>query len=272
MAKLNLNRVSQAVLAALSLGLIAVLLVAWLQRTKIQNLIMAAGASSGESYLLGNALKKVVELHYPRVRINLLETGGTVENLQMLEDGRAQLAAAQADILPGPRARAVAVLYDDTFQLLIPRDSQVQSLVDLRGQRIALARSGGQFQSFLRVVGHFGLHQRRESKQSSDPISLTDRQRAVLAYVSEGWSNQQIGQKLECTEAAVKAVMQELFRKFEVRKRAQIVRIAMQNQLMRDLAVETGETNNRPALASALRDQELIQVGDFIIWDRHRHG
>jgi uncharacterized protein len=60
---------------------------------------------------------------------------------------------------PGPRARALAVLYDDTFQLLVARDSPVQSLVDLRGQRIALAQNGGQFQSFLRVVEHFGLHQ-----------------------------------------------------------------------------------------------------------------
>jgi hypothetical protein len=33
-----------------------------------------------------------------------------VENLQMLESGRTQLATAQADISPEPRARALAVL------------------------------------------------------------------------------------------------------------------------------------------------------------------
>jgi hypothetical protein len=76
----------------------------------------------------------------------------------MLEDGRAQLATAQSDILAGPRARAVAILYDDTFQLLVPKDSPVKSLVDLQGRRIALAQSGGQFQSFLHVADHFGLH------------------------------------------------------------------------------------------------------------------
>jgi TRAP transporter TAXI family solute receptor len=77
----------------------------------------------------------------------------------MLEDGRAQLATAQADIPPGPEARAVAVLYDDAFQLLVPSDSPVKTLVDLCGRRIALAQTGGQFQSFLRVVEHFGLSQ-----------------------------------------------------------------------------------------------------------------
>jgi uncharacterized protein len=100
-----------------------------------------------------------VERHYPTIRITLLETGGTVENLQMLESGRAQLAAAQSDILPGPAARVVTVLYDDMFQLLVPKDSPLQSVVQLRGKRIALAQSGGQFQSFLRVAEHFGLHQ-----------------------------------------------------------------------------------------------------------------
>ena len=158
MAKLDFNRLLQLMLALLTLGLLVVLATIFVQRSRTEYLTLAAGAPSGESYILGNALKTVVERHYPRIRITLLETGGTVENLQMLEDGRAQLATAQADISPGPRARALAVLYDDTFQLLVAKDSQAQSLVDLRGQRIALAQSGGQYQSFLRVVEHFGLH------------------------------------------------------------------------------------------------------------------
>ena len=157
MAKLDFNRVLRMTLVSLSVALVAGLAIALWQRAKTEHLTLAAGASSGESYILGNALKTVVERHYPRIRITLLETGGTVENLKMLEDGRAQMAAAQADIVPGPKARAVAVLYDDTFQLLVPKSSPVQSLVDLQGRRIALAQSGGQFQSFLHVADHFGL-------------------------------------------------------------------------------------------------------------------
>jgi hypothetical protein len=158
MAKLDFNRVLRMTLGVLSIGFFAGLaLVAW-QRSKTEHLTLAAGASSGESYILGNALKTVVERHNPRIRITLLETGGTVENLRMLADGQAQLATAQSDILPGPKARSVAVLYDDTFQLLVPRNSPVKSLVDLQGRRIALAQSGGQFQSFLHVADHFGLH------------------------------------------------------------------------------------------------------------------
>jgi uncharacterized protein len=158
MAKLDFNRVLRMALVSLSIALVAGLAIALWQRAKTEHLTLAAGASSGESYILGNALKTVVERHYPKIRVTLLETGGTVENLRMLEDGRAQLASAQSDILPGPKARAVAVLYDDTFQLLVAKKSLVQSLVDLQGRRIALAQSGGQFQSFLHVADHFGLH------------------------------------------------------------------------------------------------------------------
>jgi TRAP-type uncharacterized transport system substrate-binding protein len=51
----------------------------------------------------------------------------------MLEEGRAQLPAAQSDIAPGPKARSLATLYDDTFQLLVAKDSPLRSLVELKG-------------------------------------------------------------------------------------------------------------------------------------------
>lgn len=159
MAKLGFNRILPVTLVAVSVCFVVWLVVMLRQHSRTQYLTLAAGDSHGESYILGRALKTVVERHYPRIRINLIETGGTVESLAMLNQGRAQLATAQADIVPGPTARMVAVLYDDTFQLMVLKDSPIQQLTDLRGKRIALARSGGQFQSFLRVAEHFGLHE-----------------------------------------------------------------------------------------------------------------
>ena len=159
MGKLYFNRVLRIAILAVSVGVIAGLAISFVQRCRTQHLMLAAGSPSGESYILGSALKKVVERHYPKIRITLLETGGTVESLQMLEDGRAQLAAAQADVVPGPKARVLAVLYDDAFQLLVLKDSPLRSFTDLKGARIALAESGGQYQSFLRVAEHFGLHE-----------------------------------------------------------------------------------------------------------------
>ena len=157
MSRLDTHRVVRLVIVTASLCFIAWLALVLWRGSRTQHLTLAAGTSTGDSYILGNALRTVVERHYPRIRISLLETGGSVENLQMLEEGKAQLATAQADVAAGPRAALVAVLYDDTFQLLVPASSQVQKILELRGKRIALAQTGGQFQSFLRVAEHYGL-------------------------------------------------------------------------------------------------------------------
>jgi hypothetical protein len=185
MFKIDFNRVVQFALLALSLVIVGGIAMVWFRQSRSERLTLAAGSSSGESYILGKALKTVVEQHYPKIHIDLVETGGTVENLQMLEDGRAQLATAQSDILAGPKARAVAVLYDDAFQLMVPADSPVQSFNDLRGRRIALAQKGGQFQSFLRVAEHFGLQPQDfifvgASDENADEAFLTGRADAVF--------------------------------------------------------------------------------------------
>lgn len=108
----------------------------------------------------------------------------------------------------------------------------------------------------------------RENESTSGAISFTDRQRTVLVHVSEGWTNQQIARRMNCTEAAIKAVLQELFRKLEVRKRAQIVRVAIEKQLIHIegnpvvSASEIREAVKGFTLAPAL---QRIQIGDFII-------
>jgi TRAP-type uncharacterized transport system substrate-binding protein len=136
------------------------------QRSKVRYLTLAAGSPSGESYIVCTALSTVLERHYPTIKLRVLETGGTVESLKMIEDGQVQLAVAQADVLAGPSARILAVLYDDTFQLLTPRLSPVRSFAALRGKTIALPPSGGQLQSFLRVARHFGLQFYEKGKPS----------------------------------------------------------------------------------------------------------
>jgi len=159
MAGAGFTHILRGALAALSVAVIGGLAYALVQSSKTQQLTLAAGSRSGESYLIGNALKAVVERHHPKLRLTVLETGGTVESLRMLSAGQVQLAAAQADVLGGPEARIVAILYDDEFQLLVRKDSQIKGFADLQGKRVGLAKTGGQFRSFLRAAEHFGLRE-----------------------------------------------------------------------------------------------------------------
>ena len=57
---------------------------------------------------------------------------------------------------------------------------------------------------------------------------LTEREEQVLQGVFEGLANKEIGARLRVSESAVKATLQQLFRKTNVRTRSQLVRIALE--------------------------------------------
>ncbi|MGH9760609.1 MAG: response regulator [Blastocatellia bacterium] len=58
--------------------------------------------------------------------------------------------------------------------------------------------------------------------------SLTERELEVLEGIFEGLANKEIAGRLNVTESAVKATLQQLFRKTGVRTRSQLVRIALE--------------------------------------------
>jgi two-component system, NarL family, nitrate/nitrite response regulator NarL len=58
--------------------------------------------------------------------------------------------------------------------------------------------------------------------------SLTERQREVLRSILDGLSNKEISARLQTSETAVKATIQELFSKAGVRTRSQLVRVAIE--------------------------------------------
>jgi DNA-binding NarL/FixJ family response regulator len=57
---------------------------------------------------------------------------------------------------------------------------------------------------------------------------LTGRERQVLSFVFEGLANKQIADRLQISETAVKASLQQLFAKTGVRTRSQLVRVALE--------------------------------------------
>ncbi|PLS68747.1 MAG: hypothetical protein CV045_06200 [Cyanobacteria bacterium M5B4] len=100
----NVNPLRLAVgvtLGVLSVGLITATIGSIIWQNRPRTIKLAAGNTTGESYILSQALAKVVKENYPRYTIEVIETAGTVESLQLLQEGKANFAAAQADVPPG---------------------------------------------------------------------------------------------------------------------------------------------------------------------------
>jgi len=72
---------------------------------------------------------------------------------------------------------------------------------------------------------------RQPNAKAGQAVTLTARQRHVLRGVFEGMTNKQIAANVGVTEPAVKATLQQLFRKTRVRTRAQLVRVAVESVL-----------------------------------------
>jgi uncharacterized protein len=123
----------------------------------VKHLTLATGDLEGESYILGQAIAQVVHLNNPKLDISVLSTSGSDENLENIENGRADLAIAQADVPGGSAARTVAVLFEDVFQMIVQPNAGITQFHDLMGHKIVLQPNSGEFYSFLELATHYGL-------------------------------------------------------------------------------------------------------------------
>jgi DNA-binding NarL/FixJ family response regulator len=90
--------------------------------------------------------------------------------------------------------------------------------------------AGGDVWMDPKVVQLMAAGVREGDKQPPRP-HLTEREQQVLHGIFEGLSNKEIAARLGVSESAVKATLQQLFQKTQVRTRSQLVRIALEESL-----------------------------------------
>ncbi|MCH0561918.1 TAXI family TRAP transporter solute-binding subunit [Streptomyces sp. MUM 2J] len=108
---------------------------------------ISTGTASGVYQDYGRRLRSALAQDMPNLTVRLLSSEGSQENVTRLATGEADFTIAAADAVstyelrhgPGAdRLRGVARLYDDYVQLVVPRDSDIRSIADLRGRRVAI--------------------------------------------------------------------------------------------------------------------------------------
>ena len=112
---------------------------------------IAAGNTGGVFYPYAGAIAAVITRHVPNVAATAEVTGGTVDNMQFIRQGTADLAFATADMLDeafrgiGPfekvgriPVRVLATLYYSYLHVATLSETGVRSLSDLRGKVVIL--------------------------------------------------------------------------------------------------------------------------------------
>lgn len=151
----------KVVLPMVVLGLVGVAASAFFlvrEHTRIYRLVLASGGSTGEYYAFSQAFAEVVARNHPTIDLEVLETNGSVENMELLKGNAAQLALVQSDTPVQPPVRAVALLFPEMFHLLARADAGIDSVADLRGKRVALMpENSGSYALFWPLAQHYGL-------------------------------------------------------------------------------------------------------------------
>lgn len=134
-------------------------------------LTIATGGISGPYYTIGGALAKVYKekLGYHTA---VLSTDGSVENVKLLENRKADLAFVMSDVAsfalkgqegfkangPVRQFDAVAGLYFNYVQIVTLAENQIKSVYDLKGKRVGVGapKSGVEVNARM-ILGEHGI-------------------------------------------------------------------------------------------------------------------
>jgi TRAP transporter TAXI family solute receptor len=165
----KLTRLRSAVLAAVA-G--TALLAAGTQAARAEFINVLTGGTSGVYYPLGVALTKIYAESIPDARPTAQATKASVENLNLLDGGKGEIAFTLGDSLGLAWAgdadagfkkkleglRTVAAIYPNYIQVVASQESGIKTLADLKGKRVSVgaAKSGTEINARA-ILGAAGL-------------------------------------------------------------------------------------------------------------------
>src|SRR5205085_6217700 len=119
---------------------------------------IATGMQGGTFLPLGQTLARAFSHDVPGTHFTAIESPGSVASLEMLERGEAQLALVSNHVPASSRVRLVAVLYEETLQVVVRADAGIATPFDLRGRRVSVGADASGTESIAEsVLHHFGL-------------------------------------------------------------------------------------------------------------------
>jgi TRAP transporter TAXI family solute receptor len=145
---------------------------------------LATGPRDGTYRILGDAIKRAVEARHPHIRVVLLTTAGSPENIRLLQDGKAELAICQNDILgenvalsrarghESSQPRTILALFQEPVQIVVGPRVQVKTVEALSGRPLALGHRGsGTRLTAIGLLRALGLTYSEIEVRSADEVA-----------------------------------------------------------------------------------------------------
>lgn len=148
-------------------------------RNQVYKVTLATGSETGEYYAFGQAIAQITAKHTPHIQVSVVASPGSIQNMESVQTGEADLAMVQSDTPVKSKVRAVAQLYPEMFHLIARESANINTLRDLRDKRIALMPAGsGSYDLFWPLATHYGLSQQDFTAQ---PMAVDAAHEALLA-------------------------------------------------------------------------------------------
>jgi len=126
------------------------------------------GGTSGVYYPLGVALANAIGKAMPAVKTSAQATKASVENLNLLQAGRGEIAFTLGDSLsdawkgneeagfkaPLKKLRGIAAIYPNYIQIVARADSGIKTLADLKGKKVSVGAPKSGTELNARVIFH----------------------------------------------------------------------------------------------------------------------
>ena len=132
---------------------------------------IATGGTSGTYFPLGGAIADILNKNIPGCNASAQSTGAAVANVNLLQQGKVDIAFLQNDIayyaangtemFKGKQVKGlqgIATLYPETVQIVTLKNTGIKSVADFKGKRVAVGAAGSGTEANARqIMAAYGL-------------------------------------------------------------------------------------------------------------------
>jgi uncharacterized protein len=139
---------------------------------------IATGGTGGVYYPIGGGIAKVLSRTIPGVQATAEVTGGSVDNLKLINTGQSELALSMADAaldaangvdkFKGTKVpvRTLMVLYPNQMHVVTTEATGIKTMADLKGKRVSTGSPGSATEVMaFRVIEAAGLDKDKDMKR-----------------------------------------------------------------------------------------------------------